>query len=65
MTRQQASTIAEGEYIGTYDDAFQDHGSHCGYSDTELDQIRQWLRSRDLTIRADDRGLRVVALETT
>ena len=67
MTRAQCATIARGEYLAEYaDDSYDDRtdsGSRCGYGDGELAQIRDWLAPRGLTVRADDRGLRVVSVD--
>jgi len=56
-----AAAAAPGEYLIEYEDTgltdAQDPGSRCGYDDRELDQIRAALRTRGLTLAADDRGL--------
>lgn len=64
LTKSHCDAIAEGQYIARYDSELNDPGARCGYSDSELAQIHAWLRPRDLTIVADDRGLRVVAVQS-
>lgn len=41
----------------------QDPGSRCGLSDPALDQIRRWLRSRDLLLVATDTGLEAMSAD--
>ena len=56
-----ARTANAGEYLARYaDDGLDDvsdSGSRCGYGDDQLDAAKRILRSRDLTLTADDRGL--------
>lgn len=57
--RTWAQSAAVGQYLAAYEADSTD--ASCGYADSELAQARTWLNAHGLTIRADDRGLRVVA----
>jgi hypothetical protein len=57
----EISKLNRGDYLAIYEE-YADPGTRCGYSDSELHQIRGWLADRNLGLEADDRGLRVIAL---
>lgn len=62
-----AQTADAGTYLITYEDSGltndEDPGSRCGFSDPELDEIRDVLWARDLRLDTDDLGLIAVAVE--
>ena len=57
------ASAEDGAYLAMYWEGERDPGSRCGYSDVTLSEIRRRLRSRGLTLRADDMGLVVATIE--
>jgi|ERR1019366_1006857 hypothetical protein len=53
---------APGDYLAEYWEGEIDLGSRCGWSDSGLDHLRRKLAPRRLTLRTDDRGIRVEAV---
>ena len=61
--RGWALAAKAGDYLARYElDAEDDPGSRCGLSDATIAEVKRALGS-GLTIEADDRGLRVVAID--
>ena len=55
VSRVEVDRLGLGDYLALFDVQ-----GHCGfYSDSELHAVRGWLAARDLTLVADDVGLRV------
>lgn len=71
MTLSDAISWAQsadvGDYLIHYEDTGltheEDPGSRCGFDDRELAEIGAVLRSRDMRLTADDRGLVAQAVE--
>jgi hypothetical protein len=68
MMMLMTATLAAGDYLSLYGDDeltdVSDPGSRCGYSDSELASIRRDLGRRGLTLSTDDRGIRVVEVQS-
>jgi hypothetical protein len=64
-----ARNAEDGDYLVDWDETGMsdqdDPGSRAGYDDDELDQIRNALEKNDLTLEADDVGLRATSIKKT